>query len=377
MNTEVAKPSAENGPNQEEAASKLPNSASNPAPNQAPNQPTASSVPATKRRAPTFLHQPMLIVVAIALALLAWQWLETRARLAGLEQVLASRLSQGDNVAQEARTLARQGHESLQALQAKLGGLEAKLAESQSQQMALDAMYQEMARNRDDRLISEVEQTLNIAAQQLQFAGNVQSALAALQNADARLSGADRPQLLVLRKAVARDMQRLKALPSADVSGMALRLENVVTSVDDMPLAFAAEPRSEAKAGKAKAGFWAELGRELWGEMKQLVRVERLDRPDPGLLAPNHAFFLRENLKLRLVNARLSLLQRDGKSFRDDVRQARLWIERYFDVRSQPVSAALVSLKQLGDLDISSDPPTLNESLAAMRNLKAASEKGK
>jgi uroporphyrin-3 C-methyltransferase len=234
-----------------------------------------------------------------------------------------------------------------------------------------------MARNRDDRLISDVEQTLNIADQQLQFAGNVQSALAALQNAETRLSGANRPQLLVLRKAIARDMQRLKALPSADVSGMALRLENVVTSVDDMPLAFSAEPRTEAKAAKAKAGFWVELGRDLWGEMKQLVRVERLDRPDPGLLAPSHAFFLRENLKLRLVNARLSLLQRDGKSFRDDVRQARLWIERYFDVRSQPVAAALASLKQLGDMDISSEPPTLNESLAAMRTLKAASDKGK
>jgi uroporphyrin-3 C-methyltransferase len=369
MNTEVAKPSAEDGPNQEEAAGK----ASNPAPKQA----EAPSVPASRYRAPAFLHQPALIVAAIALALLAWQWLETRSRLAGLEQVLASRLSQGDNVAQEARTLARQGGESLQTLQAKVGGLEAKLAESQSQQMALDAMYQEMARNRDDRLISDVEQTLNIADQQLQFAGNVQSALAALQNVEARLSGANRPQLLVLRKAIARDMQRLKALPSADVSGMALRLENVVVSVDDMPLAFAAEPRGDAKTVRAKAGFWAELGRELWGEMKQLVRVERLDRPDPGLLAPSHAFFLRENLKLRLINARLSLLQRDGKSFRDDVRQARLWIERYFDVRSQSASAALAALKQLGDMDVSSEPPTLNESLAAMRTLKAASEKGK
>ncbi|MDD5295549.1 MAG: uroporphyrinogen-III C-methyltransferase [Rhodocyclaceae bacterium] len=361
MNTEVAKPSAE----QDRAETS--------------GKPTDTAPAAHGHPMPAFLRQPVLVIAVLALALLAWQWLETRSRLSGLEAVLASRLSQGDTVAQEARTLAKQGQESLQSLQSKVGGLEAKLAESQSQQMALDAMYQEMARSRDDRLVSEVEQTVNIAAQQLQLAGNVQAALAALQNADARLSGANRPQLLVLRKAVARDMQRLKALPIADVPGMALRLESVITGVDDMPLAFAAEPRSESKSEKAKLGqgFWAELGRELWGELKQLVRVERLDRPDPGLLAPDHAFFLRENLKLRLVNARLSLLQRDGKSFRDDTRQARLWIERYFDTRSPSAVAALSALKQLGEADISSEPPTLNESLAALRTLKAAGEKGK
>ncbi len=351
MNTEVAKPSAEPGE-------------------------TAKPV-AAGRSVPAFLRQPLAVLALLALALLAWQWLETRSRLSGLEQVLASRLSQGDTVAQEARTLAKQGQESLQSLQAKVGGLEAKLAESQSQQMALDAMYQEMARNRDDRLVSEVEQTLNIAAQQLQFAGNVQMALAALQNADARLSGANRPQLLVLRKAVARDMERLKALPIADVPGMALRLESVINSVDDMPLAFAAEPRAEVVKAKAGQGFWTELGRELWNEMKQLVRVERLDRPDPGLISPQHVFLLRENLKLRLVNARLSLLQRDGKSFREDTRQARLWIERYFDVRAKSSGAALSSLKQLGEADISSEPPTLNESLSALRTVKAAGEKGR
>jgi hypothetical protein len=86
-----------------------------------------------------------------------------------------------------------QNQEALAGLQAKTGALEAKLAESQSQQAALDAMVQELTRNRDERLLAETEQALNIAAQQLQLAGNVEAALIALQGADARLAAAGRP----------------------------------------------------------------------------------------------------------------------------------------------------------------------------------------
>ena len=350
-----------------------------PALTRADDAPRQLTAPPPRRSPPGILRQPSVIIAVLALALLGWQWLETRDKLSNLQQELAKRLTQGDTVAQEGRTLAKQGQETLQSLQAKVGALEARVADAQSQQQALDNLYQELARNRDDRLTAELEQTINIAAQQLQLAGNVQLALTALQSADGRLAGVNRPQFLVLRKAVSRDIQRLRALPVADVPGMALKLETVIGAVDGMPLAFEAEPRSEAKAAQAAdskgGGWWNSLGKELWGEMRQLVRIERLDRPDPGLLAPNNAFFLRENLKLRLVNARLSLLQRDSKSFREDTRQARAWIDRYFDSRTPAAQAALLALKQLGDTDISTELPTLNDSLTALRNLKVVGEK--
>lgn len=338
------------------------------------NQPTASGV----RLGTAWLRRPGVIVAVLALVLLAWQWLETRSRMASMELILANRLSQGDSVAQEARALAKQAQESLETIQGKVGGLEAKLAESQSQLMALDAVYQEMARNRDDRVVAEVEQTLTLGAQQLHLAGNVQSALAALESVDARLAVVNRPQFLALRKAIARDMQRLKSLPMADVPGMSLKLENIMVAVDTLPLAFAAPPKAESKAGKGEqAGGLSGLGKELWGEMRQLIRVERLDRPDPGLLTPEHTFFLRENLKLRLLDARLALLQKEAKGFRDDVRQARVWLERYFDTRSPATQSALATLKQLLEVELGSESPSLNESLGALRMLRSAADKGR
>ncbi len=338
---------------------------------------TSAAKPDRLKAAWLVLRRPALLVAVIALVLLAWQWIDTRNRMADLQQEVARRLSAGDAIAGEARIAAKQNLEALAALQAKVGALEARLSESQSQQAALDAMVQELTRNRDERLLSEIEQALNAAAQQLQLAGNVEAALIALQGADARLAGAGRAQFLPLRKVISRDIERLKALPLADVPGIALRIESIVSAVEAMPLAFEARPRAEA-AGAMQlppaAGYWEKLLSDLWLELKGLIRIERLDRPAPALLSPTHAFFLRENLKLRLVNARLLLLQRDGKTFRQEVKRAQAWIEQYFDPRARPVQAALVTLKQLAAADVGLELPSLNESLTTLRNFKVARE---
>jgi len=331
------------------------------------------------RQALAALRQPAVWVALVALALLAWQWADSRARMTELQQEVARRLAGGDAAAAEARTLVKQNQEVLAVLQAKAGALEARLAESQSQQAALEAMVQELTRNRDERLLAEIEQALDSAAQQLQLAGNVESALIALQGADARLGAAGRAQFLPLRKGIARDIDRLKALPLADVPGIALRLDSVVGAVDALPLAFEAKPRIEPAQASfvpaAAQGYWEKLLAELWLELKSLIRIERLDRPDPALLSPSHAFFLRENLRLRLMNARLALLQRDGKTFRRDILLAQAWIEKYFDTRAKPVQAAQATLKQIATADVGAALPGLQESLTTLRNFKTSRER--
>ena len=92
------------------------------------------------------------------------------------------------------------------------------------------------------------------------------------------------------------------------------------------------------------------------------------------LLAPQQVFFLRENLKLRLLNARLALLAHDQWVFRNELKQARLWVERYFDPRDKLVQTAQDTLKQLSATEINIALPSLNESLSAIQNIKLGKE---
>ena len=325
-------------------------------------------------------RSPTLRVAAVAIVVVLAQWVDTRMQVSGLQQELARRLADGDSLAKEGRTLARQSQDSVASLQAKVGVLEAKLAETQSQAVALEAMYQELSSTRDERVLAEVEQAVVIAMQQLQFAGNVEAALSALQGADARLARSVQPQFLPVRRLITRDIERLKATPGANISGLSLKIESVVAAVDSLPLAYEQRPKADAakpvSPGKpVSTDYWRELGADLWREMRQLVRIERIDQGDPALLSPNQSFFLRENLKLRLLNARLALLQREGKTFREEIRQSREQLDRYFDARAKPVLAAQSTLAALATTDVAFDLPGLAETLTALRNLKFARER--
>ncbi|MGC3962028.1 MAG: uroporphyrinogen-III C-methyltransferase [Rhodocyclaceae bacterium] len=366
------------------------------------NEPAAPPRTPRAPRAFSWRH-PVLIIMMIALALLAWQWVDTRNELRRTQNEFTRRLADGDTAAKEARAIARQNQEALQTLQSKTAVLEAEQAQAQGQQAALDSLYQEFSRARDERTLAQATQAVNIASQQLQLASNVPAALAALQAADNSLASLDRPQLISVRKLLARDMDRLRALPLADVDSMSVTLDAMLGRIDTLPLGFEHTPAKAALAtprnnvvrntrrptstqasapiatsapvaDTAEAPSWVgSLFSDLWDEFRELIRIERLDRPEPALLSPQHAIYLRENLRLRLLSARLALLQRDGKVFNEDVMQSRRWLERYFDVDARPVAGMVAELKQIEGARLSVNLPSLNETEAALRSVKLGS----
>ena len=71
------------------------------------------------------------------------------------------------------------------------------------------------------------------------------------------------------------------------------------------------------------------------------------------------------------LNADIALLQRNGAVWREDMRLAREWVERYFDTRARQTDNALATLRQLASVDPGEGLPGLNESMSALAQLKA------
>src|SRR5262245_38298166 len=319
---------------------------------------------------------PAAWLALAALAFAGWHWYDSRVELRELKQELARKLADTDTQNKESRLVAEQVREAVTDAQVKLGVLEARLADSQNQQIALEALYQELSRNRDEWAYAEIEQSILIANQQLQLAGNVKAALIALQSADARLQRMDRPQLLALRRAINRDIERLKALPYVDTLAISTRLDTLIAGVDRFPLGMDARPQPEAVAVNGVDGnAWTRLWREAWSDLRQLVRVQQVDKPDVPLLPPSQAFFLRENLKLRLIGARLALLARDAGSYKADLKAARDWLNRYYDTRNNNVAHAGAVLRSLHEAELSIAIPEISGTLEAARSLRLARER--
>lgn len=345
---------------------------------------------------PSYLFSGVLAILLVAL------WLSLQGQMSSLREEVARRLQTADANSSETKILAKTVQEASRDMQTKVILLEGRQTEAQSQQLALEQLYQDLSKNRDEWALAEIEQVLATASQQLQLAGNVQGALIALQNADSRLAKSEKPQFITIRRAIAKDIEKLKSLPTLDLTGIALRLDSIIAQVDHVPLlsdekpvATAVSPKAplrilpkssaaSSKNEKKPSGesapeyawtnriqdYWQSFSSEFLGEVKQLIRVRSVETSDALLLAPSQAYFARENLKLRLLNARLALLSRNEGAFRSDMIAAQDAITKYFDTRTKQAQTAQALLGQVQRSNLSIEMPTLADSLYAVRNYK-------
>ena len=101
------------------------------------------------------------------------------------------------------------------------------------------------------------------------------------------------------------------------------------------------------------------------------MRVGRVDTPEAALMSPEQVFFLRENLKLKILNARLGLLARQTDSARADLATASVSLSRYFDNGSRKTQTALNLLQQVQVQMKSLELPRMDDTLTALSTAAA------
>ncbi len=334
---------------------------------------------------------------------LAWQG---HSRAKQLEQELVRRQEQSQTQASEARGMASRAQDVAQETAAKLALLDARLAEVALQRGQLEELIQSMSRSRDENLLGDIEASLRVALQQTSITGSAEPLVAALKQADERLQRYKQPRLEGVRRAVVRDLDRVKAVSVVDVATLGIKLDEVARLADELPLLSVAErvaqaegearaearaegkgdarsdakPRKPAqpaaKAAAAPEGWdawwalaqlrWQELSSQVWQETKSLVRVTRISHPEAALITPEQGYFLRENLKLRLLNARLALLSRQYDTAQSDLREALALLDRYVDMRSRKAQSAAELLRQVQGQARQVAVPRPDDSLAAL-----------
>ena len=330
--------------------------------------------------------------------LIAWN---VRERHAAFERELVLRQQDGTAQATEARLLAKQAQEGMLEGAAKLALLEARVAEVTVQRGQLEELLQSLSRSRDENLIVDIEAEIRVAVQQNAITGSAEPLLAALKQSDERLQRHAEPKFERVRRAIARDLDRVRAAGVTDVASLAIKLDEAIRMVDELPLLVSVESRkagpkpaeiardaaraaasaASASASAATSGAkppsnwpWASALADAWDgawqriafEARSLIRVTRIDAPEAMLVAPEQAFFLKENLKLRLLNARLALLSRQFETAQSDLASARSMLEKFFDRNSKRTQLAMELAKQVGAQARQIVVPRPDDTLAAL-----------
>ena len=320
---------------------------------------------------PSWLDGRWVASGAVILALLAagamgFAW-NAQQRVKALESELVKRQQATDAQATEARTLARQAEAVAREAGARVALLDARVAETSMQRSQFEELVQSLSRSRDENVLADIDSALRVALQQSAITGSAEPLVLTLRQADERLARYNQPRLERVRRAVLQDLDRTRAAGVSDISVLSIRLDEVIRLVNDLPLLAQPERRGAAVAPVAAASpataassagttsalrhLMGDAGEflisQVWREIKSLVRVTRIDDPEAMLLAPEQGYFLRENLKLRLLNARLALMSRQFDTAQLDLREAQVTLDRFFDRSTRRVQQANDLLKQV------------------------------
>lgn len=351
-----------------------------------------------------------MAALAGACILALWLVWSARERLEVVESALVKRQDAATGQVAEARALASQAESVSRDSATKLALLEARVAETTLQRTQVEDLMQALARSRDENLLADVEAAIRVAVQQSEITGSGQPLASALRQADERLARHALPRVEPVRRAVLQDLERLRGESVADLPTLAIRIDEVIRQVDDLPLLAAidarrtaprAAPDAQATDSPAADGAatgtgastsaaktdteasslpgvprWLDEGlramtAEVWAEVRDLIRVTRVDDPPALLLAPDQAYFLRGNLKLRLLNARLALMSRQPDLARADLREAQDMLTRYFDRSSRRVALAGELLRQTAVQTSQLIVPRPDATLAALAAVQA------
>lgn len=345
---------------------------------QASNVPDATSAQAAPESARVWqvpraaaLAFIVLALAALLLSVLLWQ------KLATIQEQLARQSADSGAAAVEARAMARGAQELARDVAARQAVAETKLGEAALQRTQLEELMKSLSRSRDENLVVDIESALQLAQQQSQLTGSLEPLLASLKSAELRLIRAAQPRLAPLQRALAKDTERIKGTRVADTPNLLVKLDELVRLVDDLPLANGvglsrlAAPAQPSTKAVAPSNSWIVGWQAVLEEARRLVRVSRIDAPEAALLTPEQSYFVRENLKLKLLNARLGLLARLTDATRADLQASEHLLVKFFDASSRKTQAALQLLQQVRAQTQTLELPRLDSSMAALATAAA------
>ncbi|MDD2178830.1 uroporphyrinogen-III C-methyltransferase [Acidovorax sp. D2M1] len=354
-----------------------------PAVSPAPSPATPAAATSAGRSGAMTLLLGTVAVAALVSSGLLWQ------KLSAIQEQLARQSADSGALAIEARTMARQAEEQVRDTAARLSVAEARVSEVALQRSQLEELMQSLSRSRDENLVVDIESAIRLAQQQAQLTGSLEPLVAALKSANQRIERSAQPRLAPVQRAIGRDLDRLTRATVTDTAGLLARLDELVRQVDDLPVLNAVAQAAATKrlsagpgaqtgdksVGQGDLAWWQTALQRSWevvrDEARSLVRVSRIDQPEAILLAPEQTFFLRENLKFKLLNARLGVLARQFESARADLAAATAALNKYFDPASRRTQNVASTLQQAQASMKAAELPRLDETLSALATAAA------
>ncbi|MFM2344833.1 MAG: hypothetical protein RLZZ210_1445 [Pseudomonadota bacterium] len=215
-------------------------------------------------------------------------------------------------------------------------------------ELQLSIAQMQMLQNADQLMAMQFKHILTMASEQLKITQDANSALSTLQAIDERLEKFPANHWVDVRRALSNDILNLKLQPTNDLSSSLERLNKNINLIDVM--AFVTLPQNlENKDINNSASWFSRLFANIWLELTSLVRIRSINNPDSITLSKNEEWFVKENLKLLLNQAKLAAYNKNQQDFNNYIQQIKIYSNRYID---KTTKNAISFNKNIDDLSL-------------------------
>lgn len=336
---------------------------------------TAKPSDSEKPLSPAQKNRPSLVIlwmVVLALAIaLGWTWQDSKKRDLEWQTHTAQRLVVLEEAHKEQAARERQYESRLQLIQEKTAALEWRVSEWQTHRQALEKLYRQLLPLRDEVTMREVEYRIRFAIQQLAMSGNVSTALAALQDADAELTALNRLDLATVKTTLAQAIEALQRTPAFDMRGFLVRFDQAMNTVDQMMSREIPVAMPETKmAVDETASRWKRFWIETKETMLSMVRLRVGGEDSASRLRVTDAAHDRQELRLRLLSLRWMALSRQPMAG-VEATAVRDWLTQHFAENDPAVQTMQSLLEELASSPVVMSLPEVSPVLEALRRWRA------
>ena len=273
-------------------------------------------------------------------------------------------------VAKQLQQYAQQQQSALNAMQQQVmvtGQSNSQLSQS------IQAMQTQLQQRVDNDInLIEAETLLRLASNEYELKHDIETSLLAMQMADAQLAEYSDQALVQVRESIEKEIKSLQQVVSTDLVAMMKEVGVLIKRVDTLPL-ISAQPRSlmPEQVPEETPKENQDLKQVLQGLMKKLqplVTIRQKNHPTPPMLDVETERMVRMVLKVRYELIRQALLLRNQRLLNQSVKEARAWIDLYFDSQHSDIAHTLQSIENIASLKMEPVYPLIG---VALQQLKA------
>lgn len=218
-------------------------------------------------------------------------------------------------------------------------------------------------------LFSEAEFLLNNALRKIVLDNDLETAKSLLIEADNVLNQVSDPKVLTVREAIKTDLNSLNEVNEVDQNNLMQRLAALANLVDDMPMVDNEEENAESGEVSASLDDWQKnIEKSADSFLNHFIRINDKGSiaNEKAFIAPNQEIYLRENIRLRLQIAMMSVPRQQNELYKQSLEAVSSWVRSYFDVENQHVKHFLKEMDSLMEQSVYIDAPSRLQSLTLL-----------